>query len=131
MMRILFVEDDAMNRVVVRDMLRVGGVDMSEAESGEIGLAMIDSENFDVILLDLRMPGMDGFTVLQRIRSRADEKSAIPVIVITADAARDLRERCLHDGADDFLVKPVVMEDLFDAIGTVVSLKRRGSSLGV
>lgn len=121
-MRILFIEDDAMNRLVVRDMLRVGGVDMVEAENGAIGLSMIDQVAFDVILLDLRMPGIDGFTVLQTIRARNDAKAMVPVIVITADSARDLRERCLIDGANEFLVKPVVMEDLFMAIGTVVAL---------
>lgn len=130
-MKVLFIEDDAMNRLVVRDMLRVGGVDMIEAENGAIGLTMIDQAEFDVILLDLRMPGVDGFEVLRMIRERSDEKAVVPVIVITADSARDLRARCIGCGADEFLIKPVVMEALFTAIGTVIAQKGSAAELNI
>jgi CheY-like chemotaxis protein len=71
-MNILFIEDDPMNRRVVKDMLDVAGATMSEASWAEEGLAMIDEDTFDVILVDLRMPGMDGFETIQRIRARDD-----------------------------------------------------------
>ena len=120
-MNILFVEDDAMNRRVVNDMLDVAGATMFEAEDAELGLQMIDQQDFDMILMDLRMPGMDGITAIEHIRARGDAKAELPVIVITADTALDLRGRCLAAGADEVLFKPVSMDDLFEAIGRVVA----------
>ena len=99
-MRVLAIEDDALNRRVVRDMLSVAGVGMDEADSAEAGLRMIDRDEFDVILMDLRMPGMDGLEAIGRIRARSDAKNNLPIIVITADAASDLRARCIVGGAD-------------------------------
>lgn len=128
-MRVLAIEDDALNRRVVRDMLSVAGVAMEDAESAEIGLRMIDAADFDVVLMDLRMPGMDGFQAIDHIRARPDQKSRLPIIVITADAAVDLRERCLACGADDLLLKPVAMEELFDAIGRVLASRDSGGDL--
>lgn len=122
-MQVLFVEDDAMNRRVVRDMLSVGGVEMTEAADAEIGLQLIGEQAFDVILMDLRMPGMDGLTAIGELRNRTDAKSTLPVIVITADSTPNLRDDCLASGADEMLLKPVAMQDLFDAIGRVVSFR--------
>jgi two-component system response regulator QseB len=93
-MNILFIEDDPMNRRVVKDMLDVAGATMAEASWAEEGLARIDAESFDVVLVDLRMPGTDGFETIRRIRARDDEKGKLPIIVVTADTAVDLRERC-------------------------------------
>ena len=120
-MQILFVEDDPMNRRVVGDMLRVAGLDMSEAEDAERGLAMIESQTFDLILMDLRMPGKDGFQAIREIRAREDDKAKVPIIVVTADTAVDLRRQCETSGADDLILKPVAMDLLFDAIGRVLA----------
>lgn len=120
-MRILFVEDDPLNRIVVRDMLRVAGLDMHEAKSAEIGLSLIDRNDFDLILMDLRMPGMDGLEAIRRIRARGDAKANLPIIVVTADMSNNLREECLGIGADDFIQKPVAMEGMFASIGTVLA----------
>ena len=128
-MKVLFIEDDRMNRRVVKDMLSVAGAEMIEAESAEIGLALLESDTFDIVLVDLRMPGMDGFTAIRHIRARSDAKAKVPVIVVTADAAIDLRERCLAAGADDVLFKPVAMDALFDAMGRI--LARDASAGGV
>jgi CheY-like chemotaxis protein len=120
-MQVLFVEDDAMNRRVVRDMLRVVGADMEEAADAETGLAMIDRDDFNIILMDLRMPGMDGLTAIRHLRARADAKSELPVIVVTADTAIDLREQCLASGADEVILKPVAMGALLSAMGRMVA----------
>ena len=120
-MKVLFIEDDRMNRRVVKDMLDVAGVTMVEADSAEIGLRALDTEMFDMLLVDLRMPGMDGITAIGRIRARDDAKASIPIIVVTADTAPDLRERCLAAGADDVLFKPVAMDALFDAMGRLLA----------
>ncbi|WP_022687265.1 response regulator [Sphingomonas phyllosphaerae] len=120
-MTVLFIEDDRMNRRVVRDMLDVAGAAMVEAESAEIGLALIDAHDFDIALVDLRMPGMDGMTAIGHIRARSDSKARMPIIVVTADTAVDLRERCLAGGADDVIFKPVAMDELFDAMGRLLA----------
>jgi CheY-like chemotaxis protein len=119
-MKLLFVEDDAMNRRVVKDMLNVAGVLMDEADGAQEGLRMIDVGNYDLILMDLRMPGMDGLSAITALRQRLDEKGRLPVIVLTADAAAGLREKCLVAGADEVLFKPVSMQSLFDAIAVLM-----------
>jgi CheY-like chemotaxis protein len=121
LVNVLFIEDDRMNRRVVRDMLDVAGATMIEAESAEQGLALLGEEAVDMVLVDLRMPGMDGLTAIRHIRARADAKGALPIIVVTADTAIDLRERCLAAGADDVIFKPVAMDALFDAMGRLLA----------
>ena len=119
-MRVLFIEDDAMNRRVVKDMLSVGGAEMLEAADGETGLRMIDEQQFDLVLMDLRMPGMDGLTAIRHIRARADAKAALPIIVVTADTGVTMRQDCIDSGADGVLLKPVAMKALFDAMGQTI-----------
>lgn len=120
-MQVLFVEDDPMNRRVVKDMLGVAGVDMSEAPEAETGLTMIGDNAYDLILMDLRMPGMDGLTAIRLIRARTDEKSKLPIIVVTADTGLTIRQDCLEAGADDVLLKPVAMDLLFDSVGRMMA----------
>ena len=124
-MNILFVEDDAMNRRVVRDMLTVAGATMDEAEDAETGLRMIDERDYDIVLMDLRMPGMDGLTAIRHIRARGDAKANVPVIVVTADTALEICRDCIDQGADEVILKPVAMNKLFDAIGRLIA---RGSA---
>ncbi|KQT32934.1 response regulator [Sphingomonas sp. Leaf412] len=121
-MKVLFIEDDRMNRRVVRDMLDVAGASMVEAESAEDGLQLIDrNDDLDMLLVDLRMPGMDGMTAIRHIRARNDAKARLPIIVVTADTALDLRERCIEAGADDVIFKPVAMDALFEAMGRLLA----------
>lgn len=124
-MNILFVEDDAMNRRVVRDMLTVAGATMDEAPDAESGLRMIEESDYDIVLMDLRMPGMDGLTAIRHIRARGDAKASVPVIVVTADTALDICRDCIDQGADEVILKPVAMNKLFDAIGRLIA---RGNS---
>ena len=128
-MNVLFIEDDRMNRRVVKDMLDVAGVTMVEAESAERGLEILDEEDFVMVLVDLRMPGMDGITAIEHIRARPDAKAKVPIIVVTADIAPDLRERCLVAGADDVIFKPVAMDALFDAMGTILARAAAGDGM--
>lgn len=127
-MKVLFVDDDALNRRVVRDMLNVVGVTMDEAASAAEGLSRIDGEDYALILMDLRMPVMDGLAATRQLRARTDAKAKLPVIVVTADTSSDLRQRCELSGADDVLMKPVAMSSLLDAIGTLL---QRGDGSGV
>ena len=120
-MKVLFVEDDALNRRVVKDMLSVVGATMAEADNAEAGLEMIAAGDFHVVLMDLRMPGMDGEQAIKLLRAREDGKTRLPVIVVTADTAIDLRERCIESGADEVLRKPVAMGPLLNAMGKMMA----------
>src|SRR3569833_4713588 len=108
-MRILFIDDNAMNRMVVRAMLAAAEVEMAEAEDAETGLRMVEEQDFDVVLMDFRMPGRDGLTATRLLRARGGAKAAVPVIVVTADTAPNLRAVCIESGANDLVRKPVAM----------------------
>jgi len=125
-MRVLFVEDNAMNRRVIAEMLRAGGVEMDEAEDGPTGLAMIDAHAYDLILMDLRMPGMDGLAAIRAIRARPDAKAHLPVIVVTADGGVTLDADCQAAGADDVIRKPVNLSTLFETIGDLIARRGQG-----
>ena len=99
----------------------MAGATMTEAEDAEHGLAMIEAQDFDMILMDLRMPGMDGIEAIRHIRARGDAKAKLPIIVVTADTALELREKCLSEGADEVLFKPVAMDALFEAMGRILA----------
>ena len=120
-MRVLFVDDNEPNRLVVKYMLEAAEAELSEADSAVAGLAMIEAHDYDLILMDLRMPGMDGLEAIRQIRARGDAKARLPVIVVTADDAPDIRAKVIAAGADDLVRKPVQMQALFDAIATVLT----------
>jgi CheY-like chemotaxis protein len=120
-MRVIFVEDDALNRRVVRDMLQVINIEMDEAEDAESGLAKIANGAFDIVLMDLRMPGMDGLAAIRQLRQMPEPVGNTPVIVVTADTASDLGSRCRDAGANEVIVKPVALNALIDAIGRVAA----------
>jgi CheY-like chemotaxis protein len=126
-MRVLFVDDDAMNRRVMKHLLATASVEMYEAPEAETGLSMIADHQYHLVLMDLRMPGMDGLTAIRQIRARADEKAELPILVVTADNDRDLPERCREAGADDLVLKPVSLKPLLEAIARVL-MKRGGQS---
>ncbi|TPG52154.1 response regulator [Sphingomonas glacialis] len=119
-LRFLCIEDDALNRRVLSDMLNVAGGVTDECANGEDGLAQLDANEFDCVLVDLRMPGMDGHTVIERIRGRGDAKARLPIVVITAEGSGPGTARCLRSGADRVLGKPVVMDELFKCIGEIL-----------
>jgi CheY-like chemotaxis protein len=82
---------------------------------------MIQNGTFSIVLMDLRMPGMDGLTAIRLLRGRGDGKSTLPVIVVTADTAVDLRERCIASGADDVIMKPIAMGALLESMGRMIA----------
>ncbi len=122
-MKVLYIDDDAVNRQVIRDMLLTAGVEMLEAADGESGLAIVDRHDLDVVLVDLRMAGMDGLAAIALIRARHDEKANLPLIIITADTSPNLRQKSIAAGADEVLLKPVAMRELFDVIGRAIRVR--------
>src|SRR5215212_3301442 len=102
-MRVLLVEDDAkLVRALVRG-LRHEGYDIEVARTGDEALDLASDEDYDAVVLDVMLPGLDGFTVCRTLRER-DRR--MPVLMLTARTSVDDRIRGLNDGADDYLVKP-------------------------
>jgi CheY-like chemotaxis protein len=105
-------------------MLQVAGATVSAHLSAEAALIDLAANEYDMILVDLRMPGMDGVSLIEHVRSRTDNRGNVPIIAITAEGSKIEHDRCRRAGANDVLAKPVVMDHLFDTIGTVLSNKQ-------
>jgi signal transduction histidine kinase len=120
--KILVVDDTPANLFAIRELLRSLGQEIFEAASGEEALALVARQEFAVVLLDVMMPGMDGFETLSRMRERALIRST-PVIMITARALnREEIERAYAFGVIDFVTKPVYPEVLRGKVASCVSL---------
>jgi CheY-like chemotaxis protein len=105
-MKVLIAEDNAVNRELLRELLEMRGYDVFEACDGLQALAMVEQIRPDFLVLDLGMPGLDGFGVIQKIRS--DPSTAkLPVLAATAYAMRGDRERVLEAGFDGYISKPI------------------------
>jgi PAS domain S-box-containing protein len=113
--RVLIVDDKADNRRLLRDLLAPLGFELLEAADADACLRLASSEKPDVILLDLRMPGMDGLEATRRLRTMAATRDVV-IIAVSASAFDENRERCLEAGADDFLPKPFRLERLMELL---------------
>jgi CheY-like chemotaxis protein/signal transduction histidine kinase len=120
--RVLYVEDSPQNRDVVRRYLR-GVFEVLEAEDGEHGLALIESERPDLVIMDLSLPRVDGFEAITRMRAHPDMKK-IPVLVLTAHASREDEARAKAVGGDAFLTKPVERDTLIAVLDRLRSRAR-------
>ncbi len=114
--RVLLVDDVAANRVLLRELLEDAGIEVSEAENGRLGLEQLANEPFDLVLMDIQMPVMDGYEATKQIRTDA-RFSALPVIAVTARALADDREKCLDAGMSDYLTKPIDPQKLYRLLG--------------
>jgi adenylate cyclase len=108
---VLVVDDEEPNRILLRDALEARGYDVSEAQNGEQALREVATRSPDVILLDIMMPGMDGFEVCRRLKG--DPRTApIPILMVTALSERKERLMGIAAGANDFLSKPLDLPDV-------------------
>ncbi len=121
-LRILLAEDNDLNQQVVQHFLARHGHTVQVAKDGREALAALEQDAFDLLLLDLHMPEMDGFRVIEAVRRR--EQSAdrrLPVVALTARSMKGDRERCLQAGMDEYVAKPVRRAELFAAIERVLA----------
>ncbi len=109
--RILVVEDNQDNMTLISDVLSSLNYDVLQAVDGEQGVSMAQTEHPDLILMDLSLPRMDGWTATRYIKANPD-LNAIPIIALTAHAMMGDRERALEAGCDDYLSKPLNLRDL-------------------
>jgi CheY-like chemotaxis protein len=120
-MRVLVVEDNALNRAVAQAFLNRHQINVTEAIDGLQALEIVDKEQFDLILMDIQMPTIDGIEVCSIIRSKGIQT---PIVALTANAQQSEKLKCQNAGMNDYLVKPFNEDEL---IGTLARFNRRNS----
>ncbi len=108
---ILYVEDDANNRLLVRRILMAEGYNVVEASNATQALATLQDLRPDLILMDINMPDIDGYTLTARLREKPS-LAAVPIIALTANVMKGDRERTLEAGCDGYIQKPIDVDQL-------------------
>ncbi|MBS5784337.1 MAG: response regulator transcription factor [Clostridium sp.] len=116
--KILVIDDDKELCALIKQSVAVESIDADHCYSGADGLAMLQKNDYQLILLDVMMPGLDGFQTMEKIR----QKSSVPILMLTSKNDSTSKIRGLRSGADDYLTKPFDMDEL---IARVLSLIRR------
>lgn len=114
---VLLVEDNLINREVAREMIAADGHQVTEAHDGAEAVRLATLQSFDLILMDISMPVMDGREATRAIRAADGPSSNVPIIALTANAMREEQEAYLQDGMDDVLTKPLSREALLGVLG--------------
>ena len=124
MTRVLVVDDDADIRGLVRELLERAGHDVVEAPDGNEGLRLLYGEQPDLVILDISMPGLDGWATLERIRELSD----VPVLMLSARAEELDKVRGLRAGADDYVTKPFGRQELLARVDAQLRRNRAGDA---
>jgi two-component system cell cycle response regulator DivK len=117
--KILVVEDNEQNRILMRQLLTYHGYEVLEAADGAAGLAMARERMPDLILLDLQMPVMGGFGVIQELR-KTPELSALKVMAVTSFAMKGDREKALEAGFDEYVTKPIDTRKFVEIVKNII-----------
>jgi len=116
MARLLLVEDSQANQMVALAILRKAGYKVDAVADGHEAISAVKSLPYDLVLMDIAMPGMDGFEATKRIRQLSGDVSSIPIIAMTANVLEGDREKCLDHGMNDYLEKPIDRDALIGAL---------------
>jgi PAS domain S-box-containing protein len=128
--KVLVVEDNQMNRFLVGQILNTWNVEVDMAEDGLEAIKKVEDNEYNLILMDLQMPRMDGFEATDYIRNKMQEPvSLTPIVVLTADVMPETRERALQLGISRFITKPFKQPDLYNAIVEITGVKDNFSIL--
>jgi CheY-like chemotaxis protein len=109
-------EDNLINQMVTTRMLQKMGCHVDVAADGASAIRSVENQHYDIVLMDLLMPEVDGLEASRRIRSLAGASSKIPIVALTASASDEIRSQCLAAGMNDFLSKPMVLDALRRAL---------------
>ncbi|BAU54186.1 response regulator [Mucilaginibacter gotjawali] len=123
--RVLVAEDNLINQMLVIKVLKNQGFSTELAENGLIAIAKHEGNDFDIILMDLQMPEMDGYEATQKIRSLSGYKKDIPIIAMSAHTFKGEYERCIEIGMNDFISKPFDTKELYQKIFRLLKSKVR------
>lgn len=118
---VLLVEDNEINRVLAREMLTAAGHRVTEAPNGRIAVDLAEQQHFDVILMDISMPVLDGRGATREIRTGRGPSSQSPIIAVTANAMAEEKKTFLSDGMTDILTKPLTRDGLLKAVSDQVA----------
>ncbi|MBF9046419.1 response regulator [Rhodobacterales bacterium LSUCC0031] len=118
-LRVLIVEDNSINRIVLRDLLEQDGHQVDEAHDGQEGVECVKRKSYDLVFMDISMPVMDGVAATRAIRQDEGRGTRLPMIALTAHARREDEERFRAAGLDDILIKPITRVALREIIGRV------------
>ncbi len=118
-LNVLVVEDNEINRFVTSRMLQSFGHTVTEAQDGQVGAQLAEKTRFDVILMDISMPVMDGRTATKKIRKGSGMSAEVPIIALTANALAEEKEAFLGDGMDGVLTKPLQPEALHETLAEI------------
>ena len=124
--RALVVDDNAINRRVARSFLEIHGLEISEASDGNDALEILNRSMFDIVLMDIHMPGLDGMEAFKQLRNSASINRLVPVIALTADSMHGDREKFLGKGFDGYVSKPIDERSLVTAITQILSVPEGG-----
>ncbi|RJX75170.1 response regulator [Vibrio sinensis] len=113
--RILLVEDNLINQEIAIELLHLAGLDVMTADNGQQAVEMVEKHTFDLVLMDIQMPVMDGYQATKTIRSTG-QYDALPIIAMTANAMSGDREKCLAAGMNDHLPKPINPNQVFKTL---------------
>jgi signal transduction histidine kinase/CheY-like chemotaxis protein len=126
-LRILLAEDNLINRKIAIRMLESMGCHVTEAANGAEAVRLAGEDGFDLILMDVQMPEMDGFEATRRIRETETSSGArTPIVAMTAHAMKGDRERCLDAGMDGYVSKPISLEELHQAVRDALACREAG-----
>ena len=115
-LRILLAEDNKLNQVVTTSLLEADGHSVVTADNGYEALEAVESGSFDLVLMDVRMPRMDGLEATAQLRRREAGDAHLPIVGLTANVMKGDREQCLASGMDDYIAKPIRKEQLLTAV---------------
>ena len=121
---ILYIEDHHDNMTLVKRIFRPDSYNLIEAWSGLQGISIAESQNIDLILLDINLPDLDGYEVARRLRtSTKTELSKIPIVAVTANAMKGDEKKVREAGCNDYMSKPINIMDLLDKVDTLIANK--------
>ena len=122
-LRVLIAEDNMVNVMLMKKLFSKWGISPTIAENGERAIEMVQYGNFDIILMDLQMPVLNGFDAAMEIRKMRDPKKAnIPIIALTASALYDIKERVFNSGMNDYVSKPFKPDELKDKMQNLLEI---------
>ena len=121
--KVLYVEDNIDNRILVRRILVAEGYNILEAQDAKEALQVVQSQRPDLILMDINMPEIDGYTLTTRLKGMPG-LSSVPIIALTANVMRGDRERSLEAGCDGYIQKPIDVDQLPTQIKRFLDAKR-------
>ena len=121
--KILYVEDNIDNRILVRRILMAEGYDILEAQDANEALQVVQRQRPDLILMDINMPEVDGYTLTTRLKGMPGLRS-VPIIALTANVMRGDRERSLEAGCDGYIQKPIDVDQLPTQVKRFLNAKR-------